>query len=148
MSDEVREALEIVSVRILEEAAFLFADAMPPASAPTGNWGAVGAEIRWSGPSSGAMRVWSTQALLRLLAANMLGVEESDPAVNASGFDALREILNMVTGNCLTEAWGPGPVFHLEIPRAADQSLLAADAEAGFWISADDHPVLFWNGIA
>ena len=145
MSDEIRQAMEIVAVRILEDAAFLFANPMDGPH-PTGtSWDPVGARLSWTGPSTGTMQVWAARPLLKILAANMLGIEDTDPVAEKSGCDALCEVLNMVVGNSLTEAWGPGPVFHLAIPEILDVSRLSDDAEEGFWISADDHPILFRN---
>jgi len=147
MSSEMREAMEIVATRILEDAAFLFTEDASDAGARFGSgWVPSGAQLRWEGPSCGTMRVWADPSLLPVLAANMLGIDEDDPDALAKGADALREILNMVVGNSLTEAWGPGPVFHLGIPQDADPDLLASDMVDGHWIDADDHPVLFWCG--
>jgi hypothetical protein len=146
MNEEMKQAMEIVSIRILEDAAFLFVAPAEEGTGPGPDWKAAGAELRWSGPREGTMRVWAEPSLLGVLSANMLGIEEDDPAAAAAGPDALREILNMVVGNCLTEAWGPGPVFQLSVPEEADPDLLARDAEDGFWILAEDKPVLFHCG--
>lgn len=146
MNGEMRQAMEIVGVRILEDAAFLFVESVPDEGLPGRDWMPVGAELRWSGPSRGVMRVWMEPDFLSALSANMLGIEEDAAAAAKAGPDAMREILNMVVGNSLTEAWGPGPVFHLEIPESADPDLLASDMADGFWIGADGHPVLFWCG--
>lgn len=146
MNGEMRQAMEIVAVRILEDAAFLFVDRMPDGNKPDRDWPPAGAELRWAGPSRGLMRVWMDPDFLKVLAANMLGIEEDDEAAAKAGSDAMREVLNMVVGNSLTEAWGPGPVFHLEIPESADPDLLLPDMSEGFWIDADGHPVLFWCG--
>jgi hypothetical protein len=146
MNGEMRQAMEIVSVRILEDAAFLFVEPLEEGNEPGPDWMPIGAELGWSGPTRGAMRVWTDPDFLPVLSANMLGIEEDDPAAAKAGADALREVLNMVVGNSLTEAWGPGPVFHLEIPQDADPDLFSSDMVNGFWIDADDHPVLFWCG--
>ena len=146
MNGEMRQAMEIVSVRILEDAAFLFVDQMQEGNRPDGNWSPAGAELHWGGPSRGTMRVWMEPAFLAVLSANMLGIEEDDPSAAKAGIDAMREVLNMVVGNSLTEAWGPGPVFDLEIPEDANSEALASDMADGFWIDADNHPVLFWCG--
>ncbi|HNY32325.1 MAG TPA: chemotaxis protein CheX [Fibrobacteria bacterium] len=148
MSDEMREALEIVSMRILEEAAFFFSDPMnDPSKRPDASWNPQGVELTWSGEvSEGAIRVWSDPGLLVALAANMLGVEEDDPHARSQRIDALGEVLNMVLGNCLTEAWGPGPVFKLGIPHQADPRDYPLDAETGFWLVAEGLPMMFWVG--
>jgi hypothetical protein len=147
MSAEMREALEAVAVRILEDAAFLFTEDATDAQARFGtDWIPTGAQLRWVGPSRGAMRLWADPSLLPVLAANMLGIDETDPAASDKGSDALREILNMVVGNCLTEAWGPGPIFKLDIPSDADPAGFSTDVEDGFWIVAEGRPVVFWCG--
>ncbi|MBK9579941.1 MAG: chemotaxis protein CheX [Fibrobacteres bacterium] len=150
MSDEMREALELVAPRILEEAAFFFSDPMTDSGQrPNDDWDPVGIEMSWEGDaSSGTIRVWSDPDLLVVLAANMLGVEEDNPKAEAQRRDALGEVLNMVLGNCLTEAWGPGPVFQLGIPHPADQVNLADDVNSGFWLVAEGKPMLFWVGAS
>lgn len=147
MNAEMRQAVELVSIRILEEAAFLFAGPMDAETArPTAGWNACGVKLSWSGPNSGTMRAWMEPGLLPILAANMLGLEEDDPEAARKGLDALGEILNMVVGNCLTEAWGPGPVFHLDTPAPVAAELVDSDLDDGFWIVAEDRIVLFWVG--
>lgn len=145
MSSEMREAMEIVATRILEDAAFLFTEDASDAGARFGSgWVPSGAQLRWEGPSCGTMRVWADPSLLPVLAANMLGIDEDDPDALAKGADALREILNMVVGNSLTEAWGPGPVFRLDIPCDIDPADFATDLDDGLWVVAEGRPVLFW----
>jgi len=146
MNGELRQAMEIVSVRILEDAAFLFVEPLAEEDKPDPDWIPTGAELGWSGPTRGTMRIWTDPDFLVLLAANMLGIEEDDTAAAKAGPDALREVLNMIVGNSLTEAWGPGPAFHLEIPEIADPDLLSSDMSDGYWVDADNHPVLFWCG--
>ena len=92
------------------------------------------------------MRIWADQGLLPVLAANMLGVEEDDPVCSEKGMDALKEILNMIVGNCLTEAWGPGPVFHLHIPTSVGRAAFEPDRVDGIWQSIEGRPVLLWCG--
>ncbi len=146
MKSEMVQAMEIVAPRILEEVAFLFSEPVDPSSVPGEPWDAAGAELRWNGPSTGVMRLWVDPGLLPVLAANMLGIEEDDPICGAKGFDALKETLNMIVGNCLTEAWGPGPVFHLEIPRMVDMAFSEMDQADGIWLSIENRVAYLWCG--
>lgn len=146
MRNEMTEAMEIVAPRILEESAYVFSEPLDTPDEPSSDWRPLGVELRWEGPSTGAMRIWADPALLPVLAANMLGVEEDDPVCVQKGMDALKEVLNMIVGNCLTEAWGPGPVFHLNIPVQVGSNAFEDDRLDGIWQSIEGHPVLFWCG--
>ena len=142
--NEMTQAMELVAPRILEEAAFIFSETLDAAAEPADDWAPVGVQLRWEGPSNGSMRVWADPALLPVLAANMLGIEEDDPLCMAKGLDAAKETLNMIVGNCLTEAWGPGPGFHLNIPETVSAELFASDRIDGIWLSAEGRAMLLW----
>lgn len=146
MKNEMLQAMELVAPRILEEAAFLFSEPLDDSAIPDENWDCVGVELRWEGPSTGVMRLWSDPGLLAVLAANMLGIEEDDPVCLEKGMDALKETLNMIVGNCLTEAWGPGPVFHLEIPRRVEGSFSDLEQDEGLWLSAEGRTIFLRCG--
>ena len=146
MKNEMFQAMEIVAPRILEEAAFLFSEPLDESAIPSEAWHPVGVELRWNGPSTGVMRLWADPALLAVIAANMLGIDEDDPVSQAKGADALKESLNMIVGNCLTEAWGPGPVFLLDVPRRIEESFASAVHDDGLWLSTEGKPVFLWCG--
>lgn len=146
MKNEMTQAMEIVAPRILEEAAFLFSEPLEISDSQLEAWDPVGVQLRWNGPSTGNMRAWADRSLLSVLAANMLGIDEDDPVSQAKGLDALKESLNMIVGNCLTEAWGPGPVFLLEIPRLVVDGFRDTEQAEGIWLSIEGRPVLLWCG--
>lgn len=147
MKPEFYDALSKVTVRILEEAAFLFSDDLPPADRPDADWQPVGATLSFEGNGqSGALHVWADVAMVRSLASNMLGLDEDDPESGAHIADALKELLNMILGNVLTEAWGTEPVFHLGIPELLDASEWSPHVAArGLWLTVEGHPVVFWG---
>ena len=145
-TNELKQALEIVAPRILEEAAFIFSQPLEGPDQPDDEWTPVGVELLWEGPSNGMMRLWAEPALLPVFAANLLGIEEDDPLSAQKGLDAVKEILNMMVGNSLTEAWGPGPIFHLHIPEAVDAAKFTPDRVDGIWLSAEGRPMLLWCG--
>lgn len=149
MTPDFTEALSKVAVRILEEAAFLFSDDLAPADRPDHTWEPVGASLEYEGiEDSGHIQVWADVAMVRSLASNMLGLDEEDPESAAHVADALKELLNMVLGNVLTELWGTEPVFHLGIPTLLDDSEWSPQsASRGLWLSVEGHPVVF-QGVA
>jgi len=146
MKSEMIQAMELVAPRILEESAFLFSEPLDEDSIPPEGWEPVGVELRWNGPSTGTMRLWADPGLLAVLAANMLGIDEDDPVSLAKGEDALKESLNMIVGNSLTEAWGPGPVFLLEVPRRIEGAFSWSERDEGLWLSTEGRPVFLWFG--
>lgn len=145
MNPDFSEALSKVAVRILEEAAFLFSDDLAPADRPERDWRPVGASLAFEGSDdSGHIEVWADPAMVRSLASNMLGLDEDDPESSSHVADALKELLNMVLGNVLTEVWGTGSVFHLGIPTLLPpESWRAHAASRGLWLSVEGHPVVF-----
>ena len=149
MTTDFTEALSKVAVRILEEAAFLFSDDLAPADRPDHTWGPVGASLEYEGiEDSGHIQVWADEAMVRSLASNMLGLDEDDPESAAHIADALKELLNMILGNVLTEVWGTEPIFHLSIPIQLDSSDWdPRSASRGLWLSVEGHPVVF-QGVA
>ncbi len=131
--------------RILGEAAFLFTDDLPEGSRPPLPWNAEGISLRFAGHPSGEIRMWVGEAFARIAAANMLGIDPTDREAAAKGTDALKELLNMATGNFLTEAFGPDPVFVLGLPERLPNELLADDVNDtdAFWLEAENCPVMF-----
>jgi Chemotaxis phosphatase CheX len=145
MNTTFEAALREAAPRILEDAAFLFPDDLPSEARPGAVWNPLGAKLAFEGNGiRGILLVWADPAMVRVLAANMLGLEEDDPQTSSRMGDALAELLNMVAGNTLTEAWGTRPVFHVGIPELLDPSQWPQDcAREGAWISAEGHPLVF-----
>jgi len=142
MNVELMEALKTTALRIMEEAAFLFSDDLPADARPDVDWKPIGAQIHYVGDDrKGALRVWADVAMVRTLAANMLGLEEDDPSGAIQIGDALAELLNTIAGNVLTDAWGNALVFHLDIPAKLDAAGWSKDVDApALWFSVEGHP--------
>ena len=86
--------------------------------------------IEFHGPARGRLVLRVTSALLPLVAANMLGVEDAGHA--ALQRDALGEVANVLCGNLLPALAGRQAVFHLAAPAWPAVSVPARDG---------DHPV-------
>jgi CheY-specific phosphatase CheX len=74
--------------------------------------------IDFEGPFSGNLVVRICGGLLPVLAANMLGEEETPP--ESMQYDALGEIANVICGNMLPGIAGAKNVFHVNPPRMAE----------------------------
>jgi CheY-specific phosphatase CheX len=144
MNAQFTEALHKVAPLILEETAFVFTDDLsdPP---PGPEWKPVGAQVKFKGTNiEGGLRVWTDPKFARTVAANMLGVEEDDPQGEQRASDALGELLNIVLGNVLTQAYGDGPVFHLSIPAVRPDALWQTDLKSeGLWLMVEGFPIVF-----
>jgi len=143
-TNELTDALALVAARVFEDAAFVFTDRPAEGDLPAeGMWEAGGAAVSFTGTPSGTLHLWAADGFARAAAANMLGLDEAAGPVD-SGADALRELLNIIAGNLLTELYGTEPLFNLGIPQALAARELAADMrhENAVWLAAEGSAVL------
>lgn len=75
--------------------------------------------ISYSGGSSGELAVFMARRLARMLAANILGFLDPGQAADDDADDAMREFLNVLCGNILTEMHGVKEVFNLGLGAVA-----------------------------
>ncbi|GIX47035.1 MAG: hypothetical protein KatS3mg131_1246 [Candidatus Tectimicrobiota bacterium] len=125
-------ALAQAAALTFEELCFVVAEPQPPTAQ-----GDVRADmavaVAFSGPFAGVLVVQLEQALLEVLAANMLG-DEAPPSA-AQQEDALKEIANVICGNVLPRLAGAEQVFRLQAPRRVSVALPGAGvAEVVLWI--------------
>lgn len=139
-----KEALEQVAARVLEDTAFVFA--MPRCEPPLeeGDWQPLGVGLRFQGPVCGHCELWTTSELAMLVSANMLGTDEESEDASDACVDALKEALNILCGNLLTELAGEEPVFDLGTPQILEalSPLPDEDHSVETWLDADGHPAL------
>lgn len=114
------EALEKVLTRILEDAAFVFAESTP--QPPRFEGAVLVARLSYAGPETGEMQIGINPAFAGMLAANLLGTEPGDPLAQNRGFDAVGELLNMVGGMLVPEMFGPAAACRLGVPKVAEVS--------------------------
>jgi hypothetical protein len=137
-----KDLLERVTAHVLEDAAFVFAmprEEEPPAFA---EWHATGVRLTFTGPLDGYCELSAPAAMIESLAANNR-VEDAEGTTDI-GLDALKETLNILCGNLLTELAGEDPVFDLGTPTplANLEPFPENAAGAEVWIDADEQPVL------
>jgi hypothetical protein len=131
--------------RIIGDAAFMFTDPLGAEGRPPAEtWKALGVSLSFSGDIDGEFRFWASPELTQGIAVNMLGLDQADPLSEARLSDALREIVNIIVGNFLTDMYGDGVIATLGLPRMIDAAALGADcANANAqWLSVDGNPVL------
>jgi CheY-specific phosphatase CheX len=117
MDVDVADVLARTLSQVLEEAAFLFAEATP---APPPLGGAVlEARLSFMGDHEGELVLAAPPELCATLAANLLGEDEGGAAATGDDEDAVGELLNMVAGAVLVELYGPDARCLLGLPRVA-----------------------------
>ncbi|MCB9496083.1 MAG: chemotaxis protein CheX [Fibrobacteria bacterium] len=144
MSDSLLTTAAEVFPRMLEDSAFLFAE--DPEGAIDFRTPVTGVAIAYEGPEHGVLHLWAQDAFMRSLAANMLGIDETDEGALNRRFDALGELLNIVLGHCLTERFGESETMKMGLPHRLDLAELEADKLSGIWLSVEGEPVLLaWS---
>ncbi len=120
MEKEMRRILDETLCEVLEKQAFLFAEEIEPGDVPPQSGKMLSARITFAGTFSGTISLYVTEAMCCEIAANFLGVDADAPGISGKAPDALKEILNVISGNFLTAAAGDGPVFDLTVPQSTD----------------------------
>jgi hypothetical protein len=106
-------------IEVLQRQTFLFAEPTPVDSLPIPELGWIQAAINFTGPFSGAFELALAPELQREATANILGIHSDDSITQASCNDALKELLNVVSGHLLTTLAGETAVFDLGIPTVS-----------------------------
>lgn len=107
---KIKEMLMKAIFEVFEKVFFVFAEPMGEAGADY----QIRANISFSGPMEGAMRISMSKDLAKIMAANMLGLDDgqvTDPVMA----DCVKECLNMICGSFVRRV-DPDNVFQLAIP--------------------------------
>jgi CheY-specific phosphatase CheX len=112
LSDQV---LSEIAARTFENLVFMFALSESEAGHKTAA-ACVAASVRFDGPVCGRLVVTIDQAMLPVLAANMLGLAPGPEPSAHDQSDALKEVANVLCGNVLPEIAGPEAVFTVRPP--------------------------------
>ena len=155
MTNSSKKTLAEVIVAVLENQAFIFADVVDNAEAPPLPEEHHVVQMAFIGPVCGGLTMVFPAVMCAEVAANMLGLDEDDELAIAGGQDALKELVNVVCGQVLTEVAGEEPVFDLTVPEistmdqeAWDKMLRDSETVA---LLVDDEPVLarlLWEASA
>lgn len=116
MPDRVPALLEQVLGEVLQDAAYVFA--MPVDGPAEWRQPVVSARIAFESTKGGTLRLTAAPGVAAEMAANMLGVDASDPAAAEHGRAAIAEVLNVIGGAFVTRYFGTGVESQLGLPTA------------------------------
>lgn len=146
MPNEHAETIRNVFCDVLEKMAFMFGELAEEDEMPPSVESAVEASMTFSGPFKGGLALAVPAKMCPELAANILGIDPDEEGAVEKAHDALKEVLNVICGNVLTEMAGVDPVFDLSVPEineldAAAWKALQNDAATVAFL-VDDYPTL------
>lgn len=98
--------------------------------------------IEFTGTVHGRLSATSTKQLGTSLASNLLGLPADDPETSEKALDAFGEMLNIITGNLVTELFGTQHAFSLSIPICRYIEPAPTDGTAG---ATPDEPQERWS---
>lgn len=115
MGVSTRDTLVGTATRVFEQAAFMFADEVDTIDYKLD----IGVSLSYSGENNGTVELWTVGELALTIANNLLGEsgELSGDQLIARQTDAVKEMLNMIAGNLITDLYGTDPVYNLAIPE-------------------------------
>jgi hypothetical protein len=99
----------------LANLAFMFVDDEQVDPDPHEDW--FQTTIRYKGPGSGQLGLICPRSFTTALAANLLGVNPEDRQANSKAIDAVKELMNILCGQLVTQVYGSDVLFNLSIPR-------------------------------
>ena len=105
-----------------------------------------GVQVSFAGYASGYCELWASKEIAKMIASNMLGLfDDNCDTINQVCLDALKETLNILCGNILTECAGSEPIFNLDPPNSLHLAVALPRSEyaAEAWLEIDNQPALF-----
>ncbi len=123
----MEQALYQAAILTFEELGFMFpVERLPENDIETDD--SVRVSVKFNGKFSGQMVLQIDNAILPILASNMLGDDEhlGDEIL----FDVIGELANVICGNALPAIAGKQEIFHLEAPQLLEKSNLTKNPAA------------------
>ena len=118
MNPDEKTIVISVMAEVLETMAFMFADPCQNMELPEEIPDAIKASMEFCGEEGFGSISLTVPALMCMeLASNILGMEPDDPNSQNKAEDALKELLNVITGRLATGIFGSKPVFTLSVPE-------------------------------
>ncbi len=141
MGVSTRDTLVGTATRVFEQAAFMFADEVDSIEHRLD----IGVSLSFSGENSGTFELWTVGELAVTIADNLLGenAELSGDALKARQTDAVKEMLNIIAGNLITDLYGTEPIYNLAIPEKIEiPDFLSEIPEDAAMLSVEGLPVV------
>ncbi len=121
MSKDYSEILYKVLEESLETQAFMFTESVDINEIAINDIDCVKVSMDFTGDLyNGSLMAIIPNNISNELAANILGIEDTDDEAMELGQDSLKEVLNVICGRVLTEIFGTEPLFDLSIPTLED----------------------------
>ena len=116
MKNEERKILKEVCFSVFEQLAFMFGDELEDDEIEASASRFLRASMGFKGPQQGTVSIVVPMTISTLLTTNILGLEEDQIIDEDSAIDALKELLNTITGRLMTTLFGEDVVVDLTIP--------------------------------
>ncbi|HPW69640.1 MAG: chemotaxis protein CheX [Desulfomonilia bacterium] len=120
-------AMENAVVSVLNDMAATRAAMIRPEELPCFGQTLIHAHITFEGPSSGELGLLMDPDFAAELASRILGVDEKGDLLQEMVVDAVKELLNVICGQFLTQRFGYEPAFTLGVPRVFPLSAQACN---------------------
>ena len=146
MKNENRKILCQACFSIFEQLAFMFGDELEEDEIEIDADRFLRASMGFTGPQQGTVAIVVPLTITSLMACNILGLEEDQHIDEDTAVDALKELLNTITGRLMTSLFGEDVVIDLAIPVTEELNHTAWEAlvESNEYlaITIEDNPVL------
>ncbi|MCK5520813.1 MAG: chemotaxis protein CheX [Candidatus Marinimicrobia bacterium] len=111
------ELLNNVVCSVFEQMAFMFGDPIDCSDCEPPSDNILKVSMSFSGDKEGYIELLIVENMCPVIASNVLGVSPDDEKANIYGIDSVKEMLNVICGQALTELEGEEPVFNLSVPQ-------------------------------
>ncbi len=136
MNTQTRNMLLESVIDVLERFTLVFAD--PQENTPLQKSSVyMHSTMTFSGPDQGVLAVSAPLPLCREMAANVLGIIDTEEVSTEQAGDALKELVNVVCGDFVTRLYGENALVDISVPSLHE-------IDNGKWqeLSADDDTII------
>ena len=146
MKNNDRKILCEVCFKVFEQLAFMFGEEFEEDDVECDADAFIRASMEFSGPQQGKVELVVPETITTVMAANILGLDDDQPVYEDTAVDALKELLNTITGRLMTSFFGEDAVIDLTIPateeidRAQWEALVNSNQYLA--VTIEDEPVL------
>lgn len=126
MKYEFKETVTEAFAHVLENLAFMFAEVTEDQGSTEAPEKSLCARVSFRGVRSGCLTLIVPVDLSLEIAANIMGADVDDPALEAQLPDVIKELANVTCGHILTGIAGEEPIFDLSVPTVEI-------VDAAFW---------------
>lgn len=112
---QTKTTLKELFSEILANLAFMFTDDEDTEASDQDAW--LETSISYLGPNRGTLVFHCPQRFTQGLAANLLGIDPEAPQAEDQSEDAVKEFMNILCGQLVTQFFGSEDIYNLSIPE-------------------------------